>query len=57
MACCEELRDEAALKSVAWATERPLRGEGRSDLGRGGVGGGGLGMMRTGGIPPGREVF
>ena len=56
-ACCEGLRSDAGEKSMALETERPLRGEGRSGLGRGGVGGGGLGKMRTGGMPPRREVF
>ena len=37
--------------------DKPLRGEGRSALGRGGVGGGGLGMIGAGGMPPRREVF
>ena len=37
--------------------DKPLRGEGRSALGRGGVGGGGLGMIGAGGVPPRREVF
>ncbi len=57
VACCEGLSSDAGEKSMAWETERPLRGEGRSGLVRGGVGGGGLDRMRAGGMPPGREVF